>query len=222
MGIISFNLPEAGEARGSSDGKIRTGLSKLKEVVNGELNHENLSATAAITKEQLASSAKPVVWYTPKAIATEQTLSNTSFGTLTTADEITGVVVPENSLLAVGYRAVVTNSVGGAGRLAVFIGSNQLKSTAATGGAPAASEVSLSSSLNDHLITSSPVGLTKNEPTSNSTLVTTGQLLQAGGAGGPMFIFLAPGTYAVSVKYRATSGSISSKNRLLWVYTLGV
>ena len=56
MSELTFNNPESGEPRGSSDGKIRTALTKIKETVNGGLDHTNLSASAGITDAQLASS----------------------------------------------------------------------------------------------------------------------------------------------------------------------
>ena len=39
--------------------------------------------------------------------------------------------------------------------------------------------------------------------------------------GGPCFIFAAAGTYDVSVQFKATSGSVTAKERKLWVWTLG-
>lgn len=44
MTELTFNLPEKGEARSASDGKVREGLSKIKETVNGKLTDENLSS----------------------------------------------------------------------------------------------------------------------------------------------------------------------------------
>jgi hypothetical protein len=47
-GLISYEYPEAGEARASSDVKLRTALVKLKEAINGELNNANLVAGTAL------------------------------------------------------------------------------------------------------------------------------------------------------------------------------
>lgn len=40
------------------------------------------------------------------------------------------------------------------------------------------------------------------------------------GLGGPCYIFAAAGTYAVSVQFKATSGSVTASNRKLWVQAL--
>lgn len=210
MTELTYNLPEKGEARSASDGKVREGLSKIKEAVNGKLDHTNLSSTAEITKAQLSSEAKPVAWYTPKIIATEQTRESTSFGTLSTADEITGVELHENGLIAVGYTANAKSSTSGAGRAAIFIGANQLKNRGT------AVEATTSTTELTRIF-SSENGLSAS--TSATALATTGELL--GNGGGLALIFAAAGTYAISVKYRATSGSITAKERKLWVVAYG-
>lgn len=38
--------------------------------------------------------------------------------------------------------------------------------------------------------------------------------------GGPCFIFAAAGTYDISVQFKSTSGSVTVKNRRLWVWTI--
>lgn len=55
MTELSFENPEGGEPRAASDGKIRTALVRLKETINGELDHTNLTGSAGITDAQLAS-----------------------------------------------------------------------------------------------------------------------------------------------------------------------
>lgn len=62
MTEASFNLPEKGEARSASDGKVKTGLSSLKEVVNGKIDNENIKASAAIADTKLASPQNKV-WH---------------------------------------------------------------------------------------------------------------------------------------------------------------
>src|SRR4051812_48257416 len=60
-------------------------------------------------------------------IATEESRSNTSYGTLTTPDQVSNVVVPVNGLLFVAFTALWKESVLKAGRAAIFIGANQLQ-----------------------------------------------------------------------------------------------
>src|SRR5690349_10367695 len=90
------------------------------------------------TLQAEVAAATGFTWHTPKVIATEESRESTSFGTLTTADEIKSVVLPENGLLVVGYSAIVKSSVSAAGRAAIFVGSNQLKT--GTGSGPPSAE----------------------------------------------------------------------------------
>jgi len=142
--------------------------------------------------------------YTPKIIATEQTRESTEFGTLATADEITNIVVPENGLLLITYHASVKSSVSAAGRVQIYIGANTLKylteaSTVGTGFREIYTDAKT--------LEASAVG---------EADVTTGQV-----AGNALECFLAAGTYAVAVKFRATSGSVTAKDRKLWVRVIG-
>jgi hypothetical protein len=41
------------------------------------------------------------------------------------------------------------------------------------------------------------------------------------GGGGSIEVFAAAGTYTIGVKYKATSGNVTAKERKLWVATLG-
>lgn len=169
----------------------------LKTVIEGQLDNANLSGSAGIKRSQLEAAARGVAgtWYTPKAIATEQTRESATFGKLTTADEIAEVVVPENGLLKITYTAQVKSSVSGAGRVAVFVGANQMGSEASL----------LETSFNR--VATEPAGLSRALATAT---VTTGRVLQSLQIGE-----LAAGTYAVSVQYRATSGSVTAKERNL-------
>lgn len=214
MPEFTYEVPAGGEARNLSDAKIKTALAKLKEPT---LDHSNFSASAGITASQLASAAKPVTWYTPKVIATEESRTNTAYGTLTTADEITGVVLPENGLIVIGFAALVKSSVSGAGRIALFIGGNQLKTVGTT--APEVQEVTTSEAVFSTVL-STGVGL--QQTIKGNSFVTTGQSIGSGtNSGGFCPVFAAAGTYAISVQYKATSGSVTAKERKLWVAVLG-
>ena len=125
--MTKVNLPRINQTGTAEWSDVQVNDEANATVINGQLDHENLSSSAGITAAQLDSSAKPVAWYTPKVISAEESRTNTAFGTMATADEITGVVVPQNGLMVIGYTATAKSSVSGEGRAAIFIGSNQLK-----------------------------------------------------------------------------------------------
>lgn len=207
MAEFTYELPTGGEARNLSDAKIKTALSSLKTGLNGNVDNTNLAAAA-----------KPFDWYTPKVIATEQTRESTSFGTLTTADEIKEVVLPENGLIGIGYMAKVKSSVGNNGRIAIFVGANQLKTVANKG--PEVQEVSSTATTFRQLSTyTGGVVLATEESGAD---VTTGQTIGLGNFGGLSLIFAAAGTYNISVQYKAVSGNVTAKERKLWCCVLGV
>lgn len=158
-------------------------------------------------------------WYAPVEIATEQERESATFGALTTKDEVTGVVLPTNGLIAIAYRGIFKSSVAAAGRAAVFIGATQLKTAAV--GAPAVQEASTSGTA-FRTMTTFPGGLIT-DSVESSSFVTTGQaLVNSGGTGGLIYVFAAAGTYAVSVQYKATSGKVIAKERTLQVGVIGI
>jgi hypothetical protein len=218
--MTKITLPRLNQTGSNEFSDVSANDEAIATVVNGELDHTNLSSAAGITNAQLAGeiensklkSAK-LTWYTPKVIATEEARSNTSFGTLTTADEISSVVLAENGLILLAYLAEVKSSVSDAGRVAIFLGSNQLKQEGAT--VETATE-----GTNFHRFSSSREGLSLG---GSASQVTTGELVGGTGtkAGGFALIYAAAGTYTVAIKYKATSGSVTAKERKLWVATLG-
>lgn len=222
--MTKVTLPRLNQTGTNEWSDVESNDVAIREVVNGELDTENLKAAAGITRGQLTAEAKPVTWYTPKIIATEETRENVAYGTLTTADEITGVVVAENALLVVGYIAQFKASVS-SGTAAIFLGSNQLKIMGAGGGP--FSQAAEGSAATFKGLGTNGFGLFSGSSQPGAA-VTTGQILspattaaeQAQG-GGVVYIFAAAGTYALSIKYKASSGSVTAKERKLWAYTLG-
>lgn len=210
---MSVSLPKGETNKGKANWSDVYGNDKaLKEAA------ETLEGKFPVAAANLAAAAKPVAWYEPKIIATEESRTNTAFGTLTTADEIKEVVLPTNGVIRIGYVALVKSSVSGAGRVAIFLGSNQLKT--ASEGAPAVQE---SATLETTFMQfGSTTGGMSNQNASPgaSSFVTTGQVLGAGG-GGMAEVFAAAGTYSISVRFKASSGSITAKERKLWVEVLG-
>lgn len=166
-------------------------------------------------------------------IASTEARSNVAYGTLTTPDQVAGIVLPTDGVICVLFHAFVQESVTNAGRVSLFLGANQLRATVGSN-AVAVQETGVGGGTNapntDAIMTSFPHGLTSPANTSAATLVTTGQAIAISGTpgsstdtsgGGPCFIFAAAGTYTVSVQFKASSGSITAKNRKLWVWTLG-
>lgn len=214
MAEINPEIPAKSDPLGTSDSKIRKSLVTIREAINGELDNTNLSGTAGITRANLLAESKPVKWYAPKVIATEQSRTSTEFGTLETADEIKEVVVPENGLVLVSFRARLKASVGSAGRIALFLGANQLKN--ASGSAQETSMPGDQEGLEwQHIFTSAGAGFAL--ALGETADASTGQMVGAG----PIEAFVAAGTYNIAVKFRSTSGSITAKERKLFVRVSG-
>jgi hypothetical protein len=166
-------------------------------------------------------------------IATAESRSNTAYGTLTTPDQVTGVVVPANSLVEIVYMAMWQESVDGAARASIFIGSNQLKIAGGSSAAPFVQEARNpgGAGINKPLSTG-PQGL-EGALSANATAytghVTTGQAVgvldesgtldgTVGFGFGPCTLFgIAAGTYTFSVQFKASSGSVTASNRNLFV-----
>ncbi|HET7455395.1 MAG TPA: hypothetical protein VFJ76_07740 [Solirubrobacterales bacterium] len=214
-------LPRTNQTGANEWSDVESNDAALAKVINGELDNENIAKAAGITREKLASDAKGIVgtWYTPKIINTEESRTNTAFGTMPTADEITGVVIPENGLVVIGYRAVAKSTVEAAGTFAAFLGSNQIKA-GVVAGSPEVRQVNLTGTE------FKPIGMTASGPAAGNGAysgdVTTGQLLIPTLSSSPLaVVFAAPGTYSVSMQFKASSGAVTVKERKLWVAVLG-
>jgi hypothetical protein len=231
---------------------------------NGIVEHaitERLLALESVGSEQLkkegiekSNLSKSLQGELPTPLQTsiikeKQTRESTSYGTLSTPDEVE-VEIPTNGLIAVAYQATWQESVAGAARAAIFVGANQLKiatvkplagealpvtQAAATGASGAAKNVSLFSSAG---------GLLSTQPSGGySGDVTTGQIVGAWNPsvselisgeyegsvdglagkvpyGGPCYIFAASGPTKISVQYKATSGKVSAEKRNLWLWVI--
>lgn len=150
------------------------------------------------------------------AISKEESRESTTFGTLPTADLIKEVVVGEKGLVRIGYSARFKSNASGTGKAAIFLGANQLKFYTTE---PKATSVSTVGTTFRHL-SSCPAGLiTSTSGEAVGADVTTGQLIAAAIEGGMAVLWVAPGTYDISVQYRATEGKVASKERRLWVET---
>lgn len=158
-------------------------------------------------------------------IPAEESTTSTSYTTLATPDSVS-VALPAQRMIAVGYNAEWKESVLSAARASVFLGGNQLRGRG--GGFPETS-IGIGAGTYQALGTQ-PTGLTcvdsledgsgtvvYNSPASP---ITTGQVV--GGAvrfAGICFIHAPAGAYDVSIRYKASSGTVTVKERKLWVLT---
>jgi hypothetical protein len=180
------------------------------------------------------------------SIAASQSVTSTTYTTLSTPDQITGIVVPANGLLEVSYTATWAESVSGAGRAAIFIDSNQITINGPAGGFLQAAATGNATAATSGPLFTSTVGLVSTQnggnvggavnPIVGGISVVTGQLYaEFGGvvaplgpsitgvfqsAGGACLISPAAGTHTVSVQFRASSGNVSAALRTLRVRAL--
>lgn len=216
-GSINPELPSGGEPRGTADGKIKGSLITLRDALNGLLNSEN-KVTKASAESGLYS----------KIIPAEQVITTTTFKKMSengaggTADEIPGIVMAENGLLLIGFSGAVKSSSSSEGRVGLFLGANQTK-VQNTSGSLSNVEVTTFNTAFHRVVSSPSLGLSSAEGATFTSDETTGQVLgySTAGAGGLVAIFVAAGTYTVSVKFKAAAGSVTAKERKLWVVLPG-
>lgn len=239
MGIVSTDgMPTSGEPRGGEELDIITKLGEIFAEFNGNIDLENLSS-ALKSQFNLTSRGKCIV-------DDEQSRSNTSYGKLTTPDEVTNVVVPDGALVCLTYSALVKESSNAAASIAVFIGSNQLKWIDPIQATPQVQEAQIEhadGANNYSFLSSGPFGLmcdfaytapSTADQVPHTGVVSTGFALNAmyrytNGSdvyvqqnGGILVIEgLAAGTYDISVQFKASTGSVTAKLRKLRVWVEG-
>lgn len=237
MTTLSLVLPQIGQPDTTEDVKLINGLTAIQSVINGNLDSTNLSAA---TSQSAGVNASGQTVKGSSIIATSQSTGSTTFTTLATPDQVTGVVLPTNGLIAVWYQGTWQESVNGAANAALFLGANFVKIGEPGLGAPTGALVAgiggtFPTSTNV-VLSSCPIGLSSVEalPLGSTTAyggdVATGQVVGGGiyaslssslqPGGGPCYIFAAAGTYTVSVQFKASSGTVTASNRKLWVQAL--
>ena len=159
-------------------------------------------------------------------VPASQSTSNPSYTTLSTPDQVAGIVLPTSGLIRVTFQASWVETASGAASAAIFVGANQLK-IAQDGGtvaAPQTQSAGFTYGVGGVVGTgvplySSAAGLACPQlsgSTNYSGDVTTGQAIR----GGACLIFAAAGTYTVSVQFKTSSGSVTVANRHLFVDVL--
>lgn len=221
MGQISLNLPQVGGTNAAQEPLIPGDFSTIQTVINGNLDSTNLAATAAQSAgvNQSGQTVKG-----SSIIATSQNTGSTTYTTLSTPDQVTGIVLPTPGLLEIWYQASWSETVNAAAHAAIFIGASQLKIAGAT--VPVVQEATMAPGNASNavpLATTGTGGLLSVAPPANySGDVTTGQVIGSGltASGGPVHVFAAAGTYTVSVQFKASSGTVSASGRRLYVMAL--
>jgi len=207
--MSKVTLPRTNQTGTNEWADVEANDNALAEVINGKLDNENIAASANIARSKLEGGAQGIAgtWYTPTIVATEQTRESATFGTLSTPDEITGVVVPTNGTIRVGFTAVWKSSVAAAGRAALTLN-----------GAAIATVLNVSTAEESTVGTTfhalSTAGLGSGTP---KILLTGAEVssLSAVGASWVEIEALTAGTYSLAIQFRATSGSVTVKERKL-------
>lgn len=242
MSNLNVQVPVLNQPNSTEDPKIITTFNNLSSWANGLIDANNMSPAGAqaFGANQIGQTVKGAV-----NIGASESRSNTAYGTLTTPDQVTGIMLGTNGLIRVWYQATWQCSVAGAARAAIFLGSNQIKSAndGTFGVANPATQAgamanTAGSNTNTPLVSASfgLAGVVQSSAyagdvatgqvvalTTTPTQELSGTILQFSGVasvGGPCDIFAAAGTYTVSVQFKATSGSVTASNRKLWVQAI--
>jgi hypothetical protein len=197
----------------------------IRDVVNGSLDGDNLTATTA---SRLGLSSSSITRSGVLAIVTQETRTSATYGLMTTADRIQNVALPTNGLLHVLYQAEWWETVAGAARAAIFIGTDQLRALGgASDGAPIVQEALKGGGS---VGTSSPLGTNSSglSGQGGSVAFARGSMLPViaggdnAGAFGAVVLEAPAGTYTVSIQFKASSGDVVVRNRKLrvWAHAL--
>lgn len=161
-------------------------------------------------------------------IATSEVRTNVAYGVLTTPDQISNIVLPNGGIIEVFYQATWQESVLSAGAAAIFLGSNQAQVATALAPVAANAVIGGAAPARDVPLSTNATGLSGQQAGASGYTgdVATGQFLAAGNSGGipvggPAYVFAGAGTYTVSIQFKSTSGSVTVKNRRLYVKAIG-
>lgn len=212
QGIDIMQLPEGAE------GEILTTASGVPDY------QSPIEAIGTSLAQKLGISNASGVRRGKRIINDEHVRTNTSYGLLTTPDQVENVVLPTDGLIVIAYQALFKSSVQGAGEAAIFIGSNQLKGRQPNTADPTVDSAETVTNATDRFCALSTSGeglVSDNASVSHGGEISTGQVISADpGEGGPCYVFASAGTYTVSVQFRATSGSVTVRERKLFVWTM--
>lgn len=259
MALINPTIPTIGQPNSTEDQDVANALTTIVAAINAGLDTANLAAAAGITAAQLATAVQAAAGLNGAStrrgkciIATEESRTNTAYGTLTTPDTVASVVMPTDGLLLVSYDALWKCSVAGAGRAALFIGANQMSARRNANGDQGAQAARIVTENVYSALSSGAIGLLSGSTTAGmSAPPTTGRALgfaysgsdgltyeingvpldasssnaaewNLGFTGGVCLVEAAAGSYDISVQFKSSSGSVTAKERRLRVWSLGL
>lgn len=203
-------------------GDVMDNFTEIKDHINNALiGDDNLTAGTVLTPLGLGATRRGV-----KVTATQESRTNTAYGTLTTADTVT-VTVPTNGLIFVQFSAqVLMGTASATGNVGLFVGATQARTVlpAVATHQPLEDNGGGISPDWDYVFTS-PGAVDQASGSIFWSNVSGGDATDPGvtpnAIGQPIAIDVPAGTYAVSVQFKASSGSISARNRKLRVWTMG-
>jgi hypothetical protein len=140
--------------------------------------------------------------------------TNTSYGTLTAADQVTDIVLPTNGLLHIAYQASWEMDIVATVKAAIFLDGVQLKETSTP--SAVVQEATLFGNTNLQAVHTVVGGLANVHDSVGDYTgdATTGQILQ------PVTVFANAGTYDVSIRFKGSgSSTVTVQNRKLLVWT---
>jgi hypothetical protein len=193
--IFAFPFPEATDAP--------AGHTQIEDLADAIETH--------ISTKNIRSAGKSIITAT-------QTLTSVTYAEMGTPDRVEDIVLPTDGVIAVLFHGLVSQSVASAASVAIFVGANQLK-RGGEPGAPVVQSADLDvATASFYSVVSTDFGLSAGAA-GVGTPVTTGQIVGHSTRGGPCYIFAAAGTYDISVRYKATSGSVGASERRLWAWS---
>jgi hypothetical protein len=214
MGTTNYSIPTIDSANLVSDGP--DDINAALEAVDGLFDARD--ALNGVSSPAKVRSGKSI-------ISAAETRTNVAFGLLTTPDRVQNVVLATDGLIEVWYQATWKDTSNG-GQVRIFLGTNEVKvATPLAPGLVGTSTPPTTATNKYRPLTSYAGGLISYGDATTSDYaddVTTGQIIGAFGdtlpvVGGPCYIFASAGTYDVSIQFNSGAGTLTVKNRKLWV-----
>jgi hypothetical protein len=214
--IVDFHDHSPGRGVPVTAGGLAAGAVTANAMAAASVGPQNLTAALA---QDLGINSGSVVGRGVTNVAAAQTTSGTSFGFLSTHDEVTGITLATNGLIKINYLAQVKVSAGtgqaglfinpGSGYVALNYPSSNNTFNQVSG--------SFTATHISPIVTNGNTLTTIASGSSDSTFVTTGMALPT--AGGSIIVMAAAGTYSIGVQYLNSAGTTTAQNRTLWIET---
>lgn len=217
MGLLTYTRTLiAGTAENVNH--VQDMFNDARTIINGNIDGDNLST---LTGQSTGVSATGLIRRGKCIIATEESRTNVAYGLLTTPDQVDNIVVATDGLLFVKYSALVKSSNINQGQTSIFLSGTQAVGVSGTGAPVASNGPVFGGTADDYDVLYTSVA---NSPASILEL-TTGVGQASRGTpirlGSAICFEVAAGTYTVTVQWKAAAGSITAKERKLWVWSIG-